>query len=104
MFKPGQLLQAMVLDSAALLVSIKHGLATDPIAQEHLGHLCLPQPSAPESDLWSLSKDGELLLLVLPRLGFKPVQKPQPDHIMAWLAKPQVWLSCGYGYGFGFFA
>ena len=39
MFKPGQLLRAVVLDSAVLLVSIKQGLATDPIAQAHLCHL-----------------------------------------------------------------
>jgi len=63
MFKPGQLLQAVVLDSAMLVVSIKHGLATDLIAQEHLKCLRRSQPhSAPASDPWSLSKDGELLL------------------------------------------
>jgi len=63
MFKPSQLLRAVVLDSAALLVSIKHGLATDPIAQEHLKHLHRSQPHlALDSDPWSLAKDGELLL------------------------------------------
>ena len=36
MFKPGQQLRAVVLDSAALLMSIKQGLAMDPIAQAHL--------------------------------------------------------------------
>src|SRR6266481_6908595 len=35
MFKPSQLLRAIVLDSAALLISIKQGLATDPVAQNH---------------------------------------------------------------------
>ena len=63
MFKPGQLLRAMVLDSATLLVSIKQGLATDPIAQAHLCCLWSQQPH-PESsdDPWTLSKDGEFLL------------------------------------------
>ena len=36
MFKPGQLLRAIVLNSASLLVSIKHGLVTDPFAQAHM--------------------------------------------------------------------
>ena len=39
MFKPRQLLWAVVLDSAALLISIRQGLAMDPIAQEHFKHL-----------------------------------------------------------------
>ena len=63
MFKPGQLLRAVVLDSATLLVSIKQGLAMDPIAQVHLCRLWAHQPH-PDSkdDPWSLSKDGEFLL------------------------------------------
>src|SRR5882724_2805596 len=36
MFKAGQLLCAIILNSASLLVSIRHGLQTDPIAQSHL--------------------------------------------------------------------
>ena len=46
-----------------LLVSIKQGLATDPIAQVHLHHLREHQPH-PDSkdDPWLLSKDGEFLL------------------------------------------
>ena len=62
-FNPGQLLQAVVLDSAALLVSIKQGLATDPVAQAHLHRLRAHQlhPDLTD-DLWSLSKDGEFLL------------------------------------------
>ena len=36
MFKPGQLLRAIVLDSASLLISIKHGLLTNPFAQVHM--------------------------------------------------------------------
>ena len=63
MFKPGQLLRAIVLDSAVLLVSINQGLATDPIAQAHLRRLRAHQLH-PDSmdDPWSLSKDGEFLL------------------------------------------
>ena len=46
-----------------LLVSIKQGLATDPIAQVHLHHRWEHQPH-PDSkdDPWLLSKDGEFLL------------------------------------------
>ena len=60
-FKPSQLLWAVVLDSAALLMSIKQGLVTDPTAQAHLCHLQSHQWH-PESmdDSWTLSKDGEL--------------------------------------------
>ena len=63
MFKPSQLLQAMVLDSVMLLVSIKQGLVTDPIAWVHLHHLWahVPHPDSID-DLWTLSKDGEFLL------------------------------------------
>ena len=62
-FKPSQLLRAVVLDSAALLVSIKQGLAMDLIAQVHLRCLRAHQLH-PDSmdDPWSLSKDGEFLL------------------------------------------
>ena len=60
MFRPGQLLHAVVLDSAALLISIKQGLAMDPIAQEHFKWLQMS--STPVEDPWSLSKDGEFLL------------------------------------------
>ena len=63
MFKPGQLLWAVVLDSAALLMSIKQGLAMDPIAQAHLRRLRIRQPHPDLTDNpWSLSKDGEFLL------------------------------------------
>src|SRR5712664_792793 len=68
MFKAGQLLHAIVLDSASLLVSIRHGLQTDPITQSHItclrvgpdstttiAHMVqLPNP-------WSLSQDGDFL-------------------------------------------
>ena len=67
MFKPGQLHRAIVLDSAALLVSIKQGLAIvldsaallvsikqglamDPIAQVHLRHLRAHQPHPDSKD------------------------------------------------------
>ena len=63
MFKPGQLLRAIVLDSAALLMSIKQGLATDLITQAHLRHLRSHQLHPdPMDDPWTLSKDGEFLL------------------------------------------
>ena len=63
MFKPGQLLQAIILDSAVLLISIKQGLATDPIAQAHFHRLRLCQPCPDSTDNpWLLSKDGEFLL------------------------------------------
>src|SRR5882724_11278422 len=39
MSKAGQLLHAIVLNSASLLVSIQHGLHDDPIMQSHLTHL-----------------------------------------------------------------
>ena len=63
MFKPGQLLRAIVLDSSVLLVSIKQGLAMDLIAQAHLCRLRAHQLQ-PDStdDPWSLFKDGEFLL------------------------------------------
>jgi len=61
MFKPGQLLWALVLDLASLLISIKQGLATDLIAQAH--SQCLrstSDPSTPVEDPWSLCQDGGL--------------------------------------------
>ena len=63
MFKPSQLLRAIVLDSAVVLMSIKQGLAMDPIAQAHLHHIqsCQTHPD-PTDDTWTLSKDGEFLL------------------------------------------
>jgi len=62
-FKPSQLLRAVVLDSAALLVSIKQGLATDPFAQAHLECLrSLQLPQEPNNDPWSLTKDSGFLL------------------------------------------
>src|SRR5467141_1193593 len=39
MFKAGQLLCAIVLDSTSLLISIRHGLHNDPIAQSHFTRL-----------------------------------------------------------------
>jgi len=39
MFKAGQLLHAIVLDSASLLISICHGLQNDPIVQSHITRL-----------------------------------------------------------------
>ena len=67
MFKAGQLMHTIVLDSASLLVSICHGLQTDPIAQSHLTCLRVspdPTPTVlpPNSgDPWSISQDGDFL-------------------------------------------
>ena len=62
-FKPGQLLRAMVLDSAVLLMSIKQCLVTDLTAQAHL-HCLRSHQLHPEStdNSQTLSKDGEFLL------------------------------------------
>ena len=62
MFKPGQLLRAVVLESASLLVSIKHGLVTDPFAQAHMAQLRSLNAPVTLGDAWSLSQDGEFLL------------------------------------------
>src|SRR5467141_1975104 len=68
MFKAGQLLRAIVLDSASLLVSIHYGLQTDPITQSHI--TCLRAspystttvvPNVQMADPWSLSPDGDFL-------------------------------------------
>src|SRR5882724_7555454 len=67
MFKDGQLLHAIVLDSASLLISIRHGLQTDPIAQSHITHLQVSPdstttvPAMASTDPWSLSQDGDFL-------------------------------------------
>jgi RNase H-like domain found in reverse transcriptase/Reverse transcriptase (RNA-dependent DNA polymerase)/Integrase zinc binding domain/Integrase core domain/Chromo (CHRromatin Organisation MOdifier) domain len=61
MFKAGQLLRAIVLDTAALTISIRDGLATDDVAQTHIRRL-RSSVAPPEGDPWSLSRDGEYLL------------------------------------------
>src|SRR5467141_491886 len=68
MFKAGQLLRAIVLDSASLLVSIRHGLQTDPIAQSHITRLQVGPDSTTTvasmvqlPDQWPLSQDGDFL-------------------------------------------
>src|SRR5467141_2727269 len=68
MFKAGQLLCAIVLDSTSLLVSICHGLQTDPITQSHITHLQVSPDSTTTvastiqlPDPWSLSPDGNFL-------------------------------------------
>src|SRR5882724_9318966 len=67
MFKAGQLLRAIVLDSESLLVSIRHGLLADLIAQSHLTRLRVGPdstttvPATAATDLWSLSQDGDFL-------------------------------------------
>jgi len=58
-FRPEQFLQAVILDSAALLTSIKSGLKTDPFAQKILSRL----KNGDLSDVrWSTTEDGDLLL------------------------------------------
>src|SRR5467141_1786184 len=68
MFKAGQLLRAIVLDSASLLMSIRHGLQTDTIAQSHIARLRVGPESTMTTapivqlpDPWSLSQDGDFL-------------------------------------------
>src|SRR5882724_9167507 len=67
MFKAGQLLRAIILDSVSLLVSIRHGLQTDPIARSHLTCLQVGPdstttvPATASPDPWSLSRDGDFL-------------------------------------------
>jgi len=67
MFKAGQLLHVIILNSASLLVSIQHGLQADLITQAHLTCLQVSPDSittisamAPP-DPWSLSQDGDFL-------------------------------------------
>src|SRR5882672_10683606 len=68
MFKAGQLLCTIILDSTSLLVSICHGLQTDPIAQSHITCLRVGPdstttvaPMVPLPDPWSLSQDSDFL-------------------------------------------
>src|SRR5882672_1487163 len=79
MFKAGQLLRAIVLDSTSLLVSIRHGLQKDPIAQSHITRLRVSpdstttvKPDFLMPDPWSLSPDSNFLC-------FKG-QLDMPDH------------------------
>jgi len=62
MFKPGQILRAVLLDAAALLSSIKQGLRTDPEAAKHFERLRNANTPSKSTDEWSLSDDRELLL------------------------------------------
>src|SRR5882672_12960154 len=68
MFKAGQLLCTIVLNSTSLLISICHGLRTDPIAQSHITRLRVSPdstttvaPNVQPPDPWSLSQDGDFL-------------------------------------------
>src|SRR5882672_11334693 len=92
MFKAGQLLCAIVLDSASLLVSIRHGLQNDLIAQSHITRLRVGpdltttvKPAVQLPDPWSLSQDGNFLC-------FKG-QLYVPDHQATRL---DVLRSCHY--------
>ena len=59
MFKAGQLIRAILLNSASLLTS-KQGQVTDPISAAHINRL-QSNPSN-EDDTWSLSEDKSTLL------------------------------------------
>src|SRR5467141_2223801 len=68
MFKVGQLLHAIVFNSTSLLVSIHHGLQTDPITQSHITCLRVGPDSTTTiahmdqlPDTWSLLQDGDFL-------------------------------------------
>src|SRR5882724_7921747 len=67
MLKAGQLLRAIVLDLAALLVAIRHSPQTDLLAQSHLTclqvgpELTTTVPATAATDPWSLSQDGDFL-------------------------------------------
>jgi len=68
MFKAGQLLCTIVLDSASLLVSIHYGLQDDPIAQSHITCLragpdstTVVAPNVQMANPWSLSPDSDFL-------------------------------------------
>ena len=63
-----------------LLVSIKQGLATNPIAQAHLHRLwsCQPHPYSTD-DPWMLSKDGEFLLFKGAK-NWREIWASSPQH------------------------
>jgi len=67
MFKAGQLLHVIVLDSASLLISIQHGLQTALITQSHLTCLQVGPDSTTTAtamalpDPWSLSQGGDFI-------------------------------------------
>jgi len=95
MFKAGQLLGAIVLDSASLLVSIRHGLLANLIAQSHLTRLRVGPdstttiPATASTDLWSLSQDGDFLhykgLLYVPTIRTSDWTSFAPTTTIAWL-------------------
>src|SRR5882724_4072222 len=65
MFKAGQLLRVIILNSASLLLSIQHGLQTDLITESHLTCLRVGPDSTTtvhataSPDPWSLSQYGD---------------------------------------------
>jgi Integrase zinc binding domain/Integrase core domain len=66
MFKAGQLIRTIILDSASLLTSIQQGQATDPLSAGHISRLesgeqAVVPPNA-KPDPWSLGEDGKMLL------------------------------------------
>ena len=66
MFKAGQLICAIILDSTSLLKSIQQGQLTDPLSTAHIS--CLQsgnQVSTPQNmkpDPWTLREDRKMLL------------------------------------------
>jgi Integrase zinc binding domain len=65
-FKTGQLIHAIILDSASLLTSIQQGQGTDPLSAAHIN--CLQSnkqadvPLNGKPDPWSFGEDGKTLL------------------------------------------
>ena len=79
MFKAGQMIWAILLDSASLLTSIEQGQVTDPISAAHIDWL-QSNPIVSNNDVlnpWSLSEDKSTLL-------FKGLIYI-PDHSDIWL-------------------
>ena len=66
MFKAGQLICAIILDSISLLTSIQQGQLTDPPSSSHISHLQMNnQANIPwnmKPDPWTLGEDGKTLL------------------------------------------
>ena len=66
MFKAGQLIHAIILDSASLLTSIQQGQLTDPLSAVHISRLQsndqVHTPQNAKPDPWTLREDRKTLL------------------------------------------
>jgi Integrase zinc binding domain len=66
MFMAGQLIRAIILDSASLLTSIQQGQATNPLSAGNISRLQSSEhaevPPNAKPDPWSFSEDGKTLL------------------------------------------